>query len=170
MQTLSHVYKINLKHAQISNTIWRRIGPFSIDLVKKKKKKKNAHTHWLVTTPSHTLGHDWTHIAQYTVTKFELSQYTTLKLKVCRFLHNTGIRTHVCQCAAYMHKYQTQIDEELVHSVLTSLKKNKKKCVYTDYSHNSIITHPGTWLDAYCSDDCHHFNQEYDLFTFTEKH
>ena len=54
------------KHAQISNTIWWRVDPFSIDLVK--KKYKHAHTLTTVTTPSsHTLGHDWTHIAQMTV-------------------------------------------------------------------------------------------------------
>ena len=29
--------------------------------------------------------------------------------------------------------------------------KKKRTCTYTDYSHNSIITHPGTWLDTYCS-------------------
>ena len=90
---------------------------FSIALVK--KKKKHAHTLTIVTTPSsHTLGHDWMHIAQHAVTKFELSQYTALKLKVCRFLHNTGIGAHVCHSTAYSH----------------------------------------------------HFNQECDLFTFTEKH
>jgi len=54
VQTLSHVYKINRKHAQISNTIWRRIGPFSIDLVKKIKKIKIAHTHWLQSQLHHT--------------------------------------------------------------------------------------------------------------------
>ena len=75
------------------------------------KKYKHAHTLTTVTTPSsHTLGHDWTHIAQHIVAMFELSQYIALKLKVCRFLHNTGIGVHVCQRTAYSHHFDQGCD------------------------------------------------------------
>ena len=64
------------------------VGPFSIALIK--KIYKHAHTLTIVTTPSsHTLRHDWMHIAQHAVTKFELSQYTALK--VCRFYTTLGL-------------------------------------------------------------------------------
>ena len=63
---------------------------------------KHAHTLTTVTTPSsHTLWHDWTHIAQHTVTKFELFQYTALKL----ITHpGTWLDTH---CSAHGHKVWT---------------------------------------------------------------
>ena len=136
MQTLPHVYKIIQKRTQIDEELVM-CKPFlmSTKSIQKhtqideelvhsvlplfKKKNEHAHTLTIVTTPSsHTLGHDWMHTAQHAVTKFELSRYTALELKVCRFLHSTGIGAHVCHCAAYSH----------------------------------------------------HFNQECDLFTFTEKH
>ena len=35
------------------------------------------------------------------------------------------------------------------------VKKYIQTCTYTDYGHNSIITHPVTWLDTYCSAHSH---------------
>ena len=53
-------------------------------------------------------------------------------------------------------------------------KKKVQTCTYTDYSHNSIITQPGTWLDTYWSAYSHkvwtlstqHSNSQYaDFYT-----
>ena len=115
-------FHINKHQTQIDEELVHSIMPLL------KKIYKHAHTLTQSQLHHHTLGHDWTHIAQYTVTKFELSvhstqthhtpwdmtghtllstqsqnlnyQYMALKLKICRFLHNTGIGAHVCQWAA----------------------------------------------------------------------
>ena len=67
-------FHINKHQTQIDEELVHSIMPLL------KKIYKHAHTLTQSQLHHHTLGHDWTHIAQYTVTKFELSQYTALKL------------------------------------------------------------------------------------------
>ena len=64
-------FHINKHQTQIDEELVHSIMPLL------KKIYKHAHTLTQSQLHHHTLGHDWTHIAQYTVTKFEFWVHST---------------------------------------------------------------------------------------------